>query len=118
MAATGGTAAFREGRDFLLEHREDYAGAYAGFDWPRIGAFNWALDWFDVIAQGNHDPALWIVEEDGSEQRFSFAEMSHRSDQVAVWLRAQGVERGDRIVLMLGNQAELWDTILAAIKLG
>jgi len=113
-----GTAAFRAARDFLLAHPEDYAAASAGFAWPELDEFNWALDWFDVIAEGNHDPALWIVEEDGSEQRFSFAEMSHRSDQVAVWLRAQGVERGDRIVLMLGNQAELWDTILAAIKLG
>jgi acetyl-CoA synthetase len=113
-----GTTAFREARDFLLAHREDYAEATARFGWPELGEFNWALDWFDVIAEGNDRPALWIVEEDGSEQRFSFAEMAHRSDRVAAWLRANGVERGDRIVLMLGNQVELWDTILAAMKLG
>ncbi|MET0494368.1 MAG: AMP-binding protein [Actinoplanes sp.] len=118
MAANQGTAAFRAARDFLLEHREDYAGAYEQFAWPRLGAFNWALDWFDVIAEGNDSPALWIVEEDGSEQRFSFAEMAHRSNRVANWLRAQGVGRGDRVVLMLGNQVELWDTILAVMKLG
>jgi acetyl-CoA synthetase len=113
-----GTARFREARDFLLEHREDYAEAYAQFGWPRLDAFNWALDWFDVIAEGNDSPALWIVEQDGSEQKLSFAEMSHRSGQVANWLRAQGVRRGDRLVLMLGNQVELWETILAVIKLG
>jgi acetyl-CoA synthetase len=118
MAATPGTAAFREARDFLLAHREDYAEATAQFGWPGLDEFNWALDWFDVIAEGNDSPALWIVEEDGTEQRLSFAEMAHRSDQVAVWLRAQGVRRGDRIVLMLGNQVELWDTILAVMKLG
>src|SRR5688500_479399 len=118
MAATEGTAAFREARDFLLEHREDYAAAYAQFRWPELGAFNWALDWFDVMAEGNDSPALWIVEEDGSEQRFSFADMARRSDQVATWLRERGVNRGDRIVMMLGNQVELWDTILAAMKLG
>ena len=112
------TARFRQARDFLLAHREDYAEAYAQFGWPKLGAFNWALDWFDVIAEGNDSPALWIVEEDGSEQKFSFAEVKHRSDQVAVWLRAQGVARGDRVVLMLGNQVELWDTILAVMKLG
>jgi acetyl-CoA synthetase len=115
---TEGTARFREARDFLLDHREDYAEAYAQFGWPEFGAFNWALDWFDVIAEGNDSPALWIVEEDGSEQKLSFAEMAHRSNQVANWLRAQGVRRGDRIVLMLGNQVELWETILAVIKLG
>ena len=113
-----GTAIFRQARDFLLAHREDYATAYEGFRWPELGAFNWALDWFDVIAEGNDDPALWIVEEDGSELKLSFAEMAERSARVANWLRDQGVARGDRIVLMLGNQVELWDTVLAAMKLG
>jgi acetyl-CoA synthetase len=118
MAATDGTTAFRAAREFLLAHREDYAAARAGFAWPTLGDFNWALDWFDVIAEGNHAPALWIVEEDGAERKLSFAEMAHRSDQVASWLRGQGVRRGDRIVLMLGNQVELWETILAVMKLG
>ncbi|HEU4348014.1 MAG TPA: AMP-binding protein [Actinoplanes sp.] len=115
---TEGSARFREARDFLLEHREEYAEAYAQFGWPELDDFNWALDWFDVIARDSDGPALWIVEEDGSELRLSFAEMSHRSNQVANWLRAQGVRRGDRIVLMLGNQVELWETVLAVIKLG
>jgi acetyl-CoA synthetase len=44
--------------------------------------------------------------------------MARRSDQVANWLAGIGVNRGDRIILMLGNQVELWETILAAIKLG
>ncbi|WIM95236.1 AMP-binding protein [Actinoplanes oblitus] len=109
---------FRRARDFLLDHREDYSGAYDGFAWPRLDRFNWALDWFDVIAAGNDNPALWIVEEDGSEQRLSFAELSERSNRVANWLREQGVRRGDRIVVMLGNQVELWETVLAGIKLG
>ncbi|HTJ33421.1 MAG TPA: AMP-binding protein [Dactylosporangium sp.] len=111
-------ASFREARDLLLATREDYAAAVAGFRWPELGSFNWALDWFDTVAKDNDAPALWIVEEDGREQRFSYAQMSQRSNRLANWLRAQGVARGDRIVLMLGNQVELWDTILAAMKLG
>jgi acetyl-CoA synthetase len=113
-----GTEEFRRARDHLLAHAERYEDALAGFRWPELDTFNWALDWFDVIAEGNPAPALWIVEEDGSEQRFSFAEMASRSNRVATWLRAHGVRRGDRVVLMLGNQVELWDTILAAMKLG
>ncbi|HEY7271205.1 MAG TPA: AMP-binding protein, partial [Actinoplanes sp.] len=100
MGTDHGTVAFREARDFLLEHTDDYAGAYERFEWPRLDAFNWALDWFDVIAEGNDDPALWIVEEDGSEQRWTFAEMAERSNRVANWLRTQGVGRGDRFILM------------------
>ncbi|UCM90614.1 AMP-binding protein [Streptomyces marincola] len=118
MTATSGTETFRAARDHLLAHRDDYDTAYATFDWPRPDPFNWALDWFDVIARDNDAPALWIVEEDGSEQVRSFARLSARSDRVAAWLRGHGVRRGDRLLLMLGNQVELWETLLAAMKLG
>ncbi|MEV5730799.1 AMP-binding protein [Streptomyces pharetrae] len=114
---TTATEDFRQARDFLLAHREDYGTAYDGFVWPRPQHFNWALDWFDVIADGNDRTALHIVEEDGAETRLSFAELSDRSDRVANWLRARGVTAGDRVLVMLGNQAELWETALAAMKL-
>lgn len=109
---------FLAARDFLLQHRSDYATAYQGFRWPRLEHFNWALDYFDAMAQGNHRPALWIVEEDGREARLSFAELSARSSRVANWLRDQGVQRGDRLLIMLGNEVPLWETMLAAFKLG
>ncbi|MFC0599147.1 AMP-binding protein [Streptomyces palmae] len=111
------TEEFRAARDFLLEQRTDYAAARAGFRWPRPETFNWALDWFDPMAEGNSRTALHIVEEDGAETRLSFAELRTRSDRVANWLRARGVGAGDRVVVMLGNQAELWETALAAMKL-
>ncbi|MEU7584305.1 AMP-binding protein [Streptomyces sp. NPDC041068] len=114
---TNATEQFRTARDFLLRHREDYAAAYEGFAWPRPERFNWALDWFDVIADGNDRTALHIVEENGDEARFSFAQLSARSDRAANWLRAQGVRAGDRVVVMLGNQVELWEIALATMKL-
>lgn len=113
--------AFTDARQFLLVHRDDYDHAVENFQWPALTDFNWALEWFDHLGT---DPssagclALWIVEEDGSEQRLTFGELSARSNRVANWLRDQGVARGDRLVLMLGNQVELWETILAAMKLG
>ncbi|ARX87348.1 AMP-dependent synthetase [Streptomyces alboflavus] len=115
--AGGGTEEFRAARDFLLRHREDYRAAYEGFAWPRPAHFNWAIDWFDVIADGNDRTALHIVEEDGDETRLSFAELARRSARAANWLRGLGVRAGDRIVVMLGNQAELWEVALAAMKL-
>ena len=115
--ATGATERFRAARDFLLAYREDYETAYEGFAWPRPERFNWALDWFDRIADGNDRVALHIVEEDGSRTLRTFAEMSARSNQAANWLREQGVRAEDRIVVMLGNQVELWETALAAMKL-
>ncbi|MET9513592.1 AMP-binding protein [Streptomyces sp. NPDC002994] len=118
MAARGdATEQFRAARDFLLQHREDYKAAYEGFVWPRPERFNWALDWFDRIAEGNGRTALHIVEEDGRRTEISFEALSARSGQVANWLRAQGVGPGDRVLVMLGNQVELWETALAAMKL-
>ncbi|MFD7433112.1 AMP-binding protein [Streptomyces sp. NPDC059861] len=114
---TTATEQFREARDFLLRHREDYDTACAGFRWPRPEHFNWALDWFDVVADGNDRTALHIVEEDGTELKLSFAAMAERSARAANWLRARGVGAGDRILVMLGNQVELWETALAAVKL-
>ncbi len=109
---------FLAARDFLLAHRNDYATAVRDFRWPQFDEFNWALDYFDAMAAGNQTPALWIVEEDGSEQRYSFAELAERSNRVANHLRERGVRRGERILLMLGNHIALWETMLAAFKLG
>ncbi|MBF6132352.1 AMP-binding protein [Nocardia otitidiscaviarum] len=116
---TANTAAYRAARDQLVAAATDYDAAVRDFAWPRLtGTFNWATDWFDVIARGNDRPALWIVEEDGREQRVTFDEMANRSDQVATWLSALGVGKGDRVLLMLGNQVELWEAMLAIAKLG
>lgn len=109
---------FLAARDFLLAHRADYATAVRDFRWPQLNEFNWALDYFDTMAKDNAANALWIVEEDGSEQQYSFEQLSLRSNQVANHLRALGVRRGERILLMLGNDVALWETMLAAFKLG
>jgi len=116
--ANANAAAFIAARDFLLRHRGDYALAYRDFVWPKLDRFNWALDYFDWIARNNAQPALWLVDEDGSEVKLSFAALSERSNQVANALRALGVRRGDRILVMLGNVVPLWECMLAAMKLG
>ncbi|QZT63556.1 AMP-binding protein [Mycolicibacterium austroafricanum] len=111
--------ALRCARDHLVDLMADYDKAVETFEWPRItGPFNWATDWFDAIARDNDAVALWIVEQDGTEQKVTFDQMAHRSDQVASWLRGLGVGRGDRVILMLGNQVELWESMLAVAKLG
>jgi len=111
-------APFISARDFLLRHREDYAVALRDFAWPKLDRFNWALDYFDAMARNNAHPALWLIDEDGSEVKLSFAALSDRSNQVANTLRGLGVRRGDRILVMLGNVAPLWECMLAAMKLG
>jgi acetyl-CoA synthetase len=115
---SGNAASFLAARDFLVQHREDYATAYRDFRWPQLDRFNWALDYFDPMARDNAQPALWLVDDGAGETKLSFAQLSERSNRVANFLRAHGVRRGDRILLMLGNVAPLWETMLAAMKLG
>jgi len=117
-ARPSGAAAFLAARDFLLAHRTDYDVAYRGFEWPRLERFNWALDYFDPMASGNDRPALRIVRDDGSDRSYSFDELSRRSNQVANALHQLGARRGDRLLLMLPNVVETWETILACMKLG
>jgi acetyl-CoA synthetase len=114
----GNAAPFIAVRQLLLRHREDYATAYREFKWPKLDRFNWALDYFDVMARGNVHPALWLVDEDAGETKLSFAQLSARSNQTANALRGLGVKRGDRILVMLGNVVPLWECMLAAMKLG
>ena len=114
---------FKEARAFLIRHRTDYDAAVQGFHWPDPAPFNWALDWFDAELARNPESrdraALWIVDAGSDrETTLSFAEMSRRSNQVANFLHAQGLKRGDHLLLLLGNVVPLWETMLAAMKLG
>lgn len=109
---------FLKARDFLQTRREDYESAYYGFKWPEIEDFNWAIDYFDHYAEGNDRTALWIVDEKGDEWKYSFAELSERSSRVANFFRRLGISRGSRVLLMLDNQPEIWEVMLAAMKLG
>jgi acetyl-CoA synthetase len=119
MSIVTATQIYRGARDELLALRGQQPQAVAQFRWPSFGArFNWAHDWFDVVATGSSRPALVIVEEDGHTTRRSYAELAERSDQLAAWLGQQGVGRGDPVLLMLGNQVELWEAMLAIMKLG
>ncbi|MGV1003790.1 MAG: AMP-binding protein [Candidatus Nanopelagicales bacterium] len=117
--SNGASQAYRAVRDRLIARREDYEAAASDFQWPDVGSrFNWAADWFDHIARGNPKTALRIVGDDGSDDSYSFDEMAQRSDRVASWLADGGVAAGDRVMLMLGNQVELWESMLAVMKLG
>src|SRR5947209_16550082 len=114
---------FQEARALLLKHRTDYDAAVKDFRWPDPVDFNWALDWFDAElardAESKSRTALWIVDAGSNrESKRSFEALSRRSNQVANFLRGQGLKRGDHLLLLLGNVIPLWETMLASIKLG
>ncbi|WP_413576873.1 AMP-binding protein [Bdellovibrio sp. HCB290] len=109
---------FKQARDFLILHRADYDYATREFKWPELGNFNWALDYFDPMAEGNNNLALWITGNEGKDEKYTFAELSARSSQVANYLRRLGLKRGDHVLLYMGNETALWELMLGCMKLG
>src|SRR3954453_21137265 len=120
MAANeAATETFRAARDLLQTHRDDYQRAVTEFRWPDLTHFNFGFDWFDVLAAGAPDVLpVWIVNADHAEGRETYGELAPRSSQLASWFRAEGLARGDRLLLVLGNVMPLWEGMLACIKLG
>jgi len=107
-------APFIAARDLLLLRRTDYEAAVREFRWPVMDRFNWAIDYFNHLPP---DPlALWCV--GAVEEKLSFGELQARSNQVANHLRRLGVRRGDRVMLLLPNARQLWEAMLALMKLG
>ena len=103
---------FREARDLLLELRTDPDRAAAEFRWPRAESFNWALEWFDVIAADNAATALELLPGNGkSPVRMTFQQLSARSDTVAVLAarprRPPGTPRPDRAGRAAGAVGDL-----------
>jgi acetyl-CoA synthetase len=112
------TAELRAARDFLVARRTDYDGARAGFRWPRLDRFNFALDWFDKVDGAESREALRILSADRPAESRTYAELSAASNRVANYLRQAGLKRGEAVLLMLGNEVPLWESLLAAMKLG
>jgi acetyl-CoA synthetase len=105
---------FIAARDLLLRLRTDHEAAVREFRWPVMERFNWALDHFDHLPPD--DLALWCVGE--VEEKLTFGDLRRRSNQVANHLRALGMRRGDRVMLLVPNVRQLFEAELALMKLG
>ncbi|HMK61165.1 MAG TPA: AMP-binding protein [Dissulfurispiraceae bacterium] len=81
--------------------------------------FNFAYDVVDATAAINPDKvALVWCNDRGAERKFTFAEMKHFSDKAANFFLAQGIRRGDPVMLILKRRFEFWFCILALHKIG
>jgi acetyl-CoA synthetase len=115
--ATAATDAVREARDFLMAHGTDYDGA---FRVPLARARRVQLR-HRVVRRGRRRApdrnAVTIVSPDLVASSWTYAQLSERSDQVARWLRSLGLGSGDRVIVMLNNTIELWELLLALLKI-
>jgi acetyl-CoA synthetase len=116
------TEIFQQARQVLLNHRTDYEAACKEFHWPKFQTFNWAIDWFDHYAKNNARVALHIVrrgrEQKWHEEKISFQDLSEKTSRIARHFQKLGMKRGDRLLVMIPNIMPLWETCLAALKIG
>jgi acyl-coenzyme A synthetase/AMP-(fatty) acid ligase len=90
-------------------------------DGPQAPAyFNFASDVMDRWAEQRPDaPALWWVNAvTGNEQRFTFRQLAALSCHAAGFLRLCGIQRGDRVLIMLPRVPQWWIAMLGLIRLG
>jgi len=97
----------------------DENGVMNRFDIHCPDNFNFAYDVIDRIAQLEPDRRAMVWSDvAGHERVFTFSDISRASNRVANMLRAYGVKKGDRVMLVLKRHYEFWFTILALHKLG
>ncbi len=81
--------------------------------------FNFAYDVADVLAaEEPQKQALIWCNVDGEERRFSFGELKTLSDKAANLFTNAGVQKGDKVMLILKRHWEYWVCVLAMHKLG
>ena len=52
------------------------------------------------------------------EQTISYQALCRRADRTSCWLQSIGIEKGDRVAVMLNNCPEFLDLLLACSRLG
>ncbi|WP_035589730.1 acyl-CoA synthetase [Hippea jasoniae] len=108
---------FMEMRDFLLNVKS-YEEAKKGFEWPEVDEFNWALDFFDPMAKDNNRQALIWADEEGCSKIMTFDELRRKSNQVANMLEDLGLQKGDRVFIIVEAIPEVHELTLALMKTG
>ena len=81
--------------------------------------FNFGYDVVDAWAAEQPDKlAMLWTNDKGREERFTFAKMKEMTDRTASYFQSLGIEKGDRVMLILKRNYEFWFSIVALHKIG
>ncbi|BFM15120.1 acyl--CoA ligase [Maricurvus nonylphenolicus] len=95
-----------------------YAETHQEFGWGVPDTFNFGADVVDVWAQDPERKALIWLNEEGDEKHFSYQDIKHLTNQFANMLAAQGVGRGDKVIIMLPRLPQWQIAMVGCNKLG
>jgi acyl-coenzyme A synthetase/AMP-(fatty) acid ligase len=104
--------------DATQQALSSYQQARRDFRWQVSDDYNFAID---TIGRWAEDPSmlaiLWVGP-DGQEERYTFVHFDEQSSRVANAFGKLGIQKGDRVLVMLPRVAEWWETMLGLMKLG
>jgi acyl-coenzyme A synthetase/AMP-(fatty) acid ligase len=95
-----------------------YEERYRAFRWHLPATFNFAADVVDEWAKDPAKLALLWCDEAGREERLTFKEVSERSRRVGSLLRAQGLRKGDRCLVMLPRLPQWQIAMVGCLRVG
>ena len=96
-----------------------YDELHAGFRWQVPARFNIAEVCCTRWARATPEAiAIRYQREDGSRRDYSYAELDRAADRLAAALRSLGVERGDRVAIVMPQRFETAVAHIALYRLG
>ncbi|MBQ9593508.1 MAG: AMP-binding protein [Lachnospiraceae bacterium] len=105
--------------DRFVETKEDEKGLLQEISFKNEETFNFGFDVVDAIARKTPDKLAMIhVANDGTERRFTFRDMKRASNQCANYFRSLGIQKGDKVMLVLKRHYQFWHAIVGLHKLG
>lgn len=96
----------------------DYEKTYAEFKWKAPEYYNFTRDVLDKWAEDPNKLALWWVDDEENEVKKTFAELCQRSRQLCNILSAQGIKKGDVVVVIMPRLIEWWEINIACLRMG
>ena len=103
----------------FIQAQEDENGVLQGVSFEDSDAYNFAFDTVDAIARREPEKLAMVhIANDMTERRFTFKDMKDASSQSANYFKSLGIQRGDRVMLVLKRHYQFWFAILGLHKLG
>ncbi|WP_085904632.1 acyl-CoA synthetase [Kiloniella majae] len=103
----------------MLSHGSDYHAVKEAFEWDIPDNYNIGVDVCDKWAQRAPDRlALSFVDIDGNVADYSFGDLKDYSNRMANLLSSSGINRGDRVAILLPQSLETAVSHIAAYKMG
>ncbi len=102
----------------MLKPGKNYDEVYNSFKWDIPEYFNIGVDICDKWAHQRYRLALIYEDEKGQVEQYTFWDLKRLSNRLANGLKAHGIERGDRVGIMLPQSPEAGISHIALYKMG